>query len=134
MRCSHRRSDTAHSSASFAAVSHVSSRCCLNRWRHHCPARLLPRTIELWGWHVGVIREADQQREVWRNGVETLMLASARNGASQLAVFEQWCASGCGAPLHIHAVEEVLRVLAGRAIVRVGDDEHELATGDVVVI
>jgi quercetin dioxygenase-like cupin family protein len=81
-----------------------------------------------------VVRDVDQRREVWREGVETLMFASAQTGAAQLTVFEQWCAPGNGAPLHIHAVEEVLRVLAGRALVRVGDDERELAAGETVLI
>ena len=81
-----------------------------------------------------VRRDAEQEREIWRDGVETLLLASSATSAKQLTVFEQWCASGHGAPLHIHAVEEVLRVLGGRALVRVGDDERELGSGGTVVV
>ena len=51
--------------------------------------------------------------EQWRPGVETRMLVSARNGAVQLCVFEQWVAPGNGAPTHSHPVEEVLTVRAG---------------------
>jgi mannose-6-phosphate isomerase-like protein (cupin superfamily) len=67
--------------------------------------------------------------EYWRPGVETRMLISARNGATQLCMFEQWVASGNGAPTHCHPVEEVLTVCEGeaemwlegeRAIVRAG--------------
>jgi len=53
--------------------------------------------------------------EQWRPGVETRMLVSARNGATQLCVFEQWVAPGNGAPTHSHPVEEVLTVRAGEA-------------------
>ena len=52
--------------------------------------------------------------EQWRPGVETRMLVSARNGATQLCMFEQWVAPGNGAPTHAHPVEEVLTVPAGR--------------------
>lgn len=41
------------------------------------------------------------------------MLVSARAGASQLCIFEQWVVTGAGAPLHHHPVEEVLTVMAG---------------------
>jgi len=54
-------------------------------------------------------------REAWRPGVETRMLVSARNGATQLCIFEQWVGPGNGAPTHIHPVEEVLMVLEGEA-------------------
>jgi quercetin dioxygenase-like cupin family protein len=81
-----------------------------------------------------VVRDMEQDREIWRDGVETLMFASAARGATQLTVFEQWCAPGCGAPPHIHAVEEVLRVLAGRALVRLGGDEQELGAGESAIV
>jgi mannose-6-phosphate isomerase-like protein (cupin superfamily) len=53
--------------------------------------------------------------EEWRPGVKTRMLVSAQNGATQLCLFEQWVASGNGAPTHCHPVEEVLTVLSGEA-------------------
>lgn len=81
-----------------------------------------------------VVRDVEQTREIWRDGVETLMLASAAHGAAQLTVFEQWCAPGHGAPSHIHAVEEVLRVLGGRAVVWVGDEARDIEAGDSVLI
>ena len=57
----------------------------------------------------------DASPEPWRPGVETRMLVSARNGATQLCVFEQWVAPGIGAPTHSHPVEEVLSVRDGEA-------------------
>jgi quercetin dioxygenase-like cupin family protein len=53
--------------------------------------------------------------EAWRPGVESRMLVSARNGAAQLCMFEQWIAPGVGAPTHSHPVEEVLTVREGEA-------------------
>lgn len=80
------------------------------------------------------IRDEDQSIEEWRVGVRTLMSVSAATGASQLTVFEQWCDPGVGAPLHIHAVEEVLRVLAGSAKIQVGDESQLVHTGESVII
>jgi mannose-6-phosphate isomerase-like protein (cupin superfamily) len=62
-----------------------------------------------------VIDVRDNAREAWRPGVETRMLISARNGATQLCMFEQWIAPGTGAPTHMHPVEEVLTVREGEA-------------------
>jgi mannose-6-phosphate isomerase-like protein (cupin superfamily) len=62
-----------------------------------------------------VITPQDVALEHWRPGVETRMVASARNGAAQLCIFEQWVAPGVGAPTHSHPVEEVLTVLEGEA-------------------
>ena len=41
-----------------------------------------------------VIDIRDASPEQWRPGVETRMLVSARNGAAQLCIFEQWIAPG----------------------------------------
>ena len=38
--------------------------------------------------------------EQWWPGVETRTLVSARNGAAQYCMFEQWVAPGSGAPTH----------------------------------
>ncbi len=72
--------------------------------------------------------------EEWRPGVRTRMRASAANGAAQLCLFEQWCDPGHGAPTHLHAVEEVLHVIAGQAEVWVGDSRATLTAGQLVVV
>ena len=72
--------------------------------------------------------------EEWRPGVLTRMRASAANGAAQLCLFEQWCDPGHGAPTHLHAVEEVLHVISGRAEVWVGSDSATLTAGQSVVV
>jgi len=61
------------------------------------------------------IAHQDSPEETWRAGVTTRMLVSARNGAVQLCMFEQWVAPGVGAPTHSHPVEEVLTVREGEA-------------------
>jgi mannose-6-phosphate isomerase-like protein (cupin superfamily) len=75
-----------------------------------------------------------QPQEEWRAGVLTKMHVSARNGAAQLCVFEQWCEPGYGAPTHLHAVEEVLRVDEGQADVWVGDDHATVTAGQLVIV
>jgi mannose-6-phosphate isomerase-like protein (cupin superfamily) len=80
------------------------------------------------------IRDIDQQREVWREGVTTRMFVSSATGSSQLTVFEQWCDPERGAPLHVHAVEEVLRVLSGSAEITVGESSGLVLAGESVIV
>jgi mannose-6-phosphate isomerase-like protein (cupin superfamily) len=75
-----------------------------------------------------------QPREEWRAGVLTRMMASAANGATQLCLFEQWCEPGHGAPSHLHAVEEVLHVLAGEADVWIDDAHATLRSGQLLIV
>jgi quercetin dioxygenase-like cupin family protein len=62
------------------------------------------------------------------------MLVSSLNGAAQLCIFEQWVDPGHGAPTHVHAVEEVLTVLAGEAEICVKDERAVLSRQQSVVI
>ena len=80
------------------------------------------------------IDHASQPRDQWRPGVLTRMIASAASGTSQLAVFEQWCDPGLGAPAHLHAVEEILTVLEGEALVWMEDERRQLSAGQSAVI
>lgn len=70
----------------------------------------------------------------WRPGVETRMLVSALTGSAQLCIFEQVCAPGLGAPIHMHAVEEVLTVVEGRAEIQVGSETAVAGTGHSVLV
>jgi len=81
-----------------------------------------------------VVDLAQQVTEEWRPGVKTRMLASTANGASQLCVFEQWCDPGHGAPTHLHAVEEILHVLSGKAEVWTGGERATLSDGQLVIV
>lgn len=75
-----------------------------------------------------------QPAEEWRVGVKTRMRVSAGNGAAQLCLFEQWCEPGHGAPTHLHAVEEVLHVLEGRADVWIDDAHATLTSGQLAIV
>jgi mannose-6-phosphate isomerase-like protein (cupin superfamily) len=81
-----------------------------------------------------VIDLNQQPREEWRSGVLTRMRTSSASGATQLCIFEQWCEVGHGAPTHLHAVEEVLHVLDGRADVWIGDEHATLTSGQLVIV
>jgi quercetin dioxygenase-like cupin family protein len=72
--------------------------------------------------------------EHWRPGVETRMLASARNGAAQLCIFEQWIAPGTGAPTHSHPVEEVLTVRDGEAEMWLDEQRVIVTTGQSLIV
>src|SRR5262245_20146943 len=81
-----------------------------------------------------VVDHERQSREEWRAGVMTRMRISAVTGSMQLCVFEQWCEPGCGAPTHLHAVEEVLTVLDGQAEIWVEEERAIVPAGQSVLI
>jgi len=81
-----------------------------------------------------LINYEDQGVEDWRPGVATRMLVSAVNGSAQLCIFDQYCDPGLGAPTHLHAVEEVLTVVEGRAEIWVGDERTVVGAGHSVLI
>jgi hypothetical protein len=62
-----------------------------------------------------VLNHNEQPTEKWRDGVMTRMRMSIQLGGRQLCIFEQYCDFNLGAPIHVHAVEEVLEVIDGRA-------------------
>jgi mannose-6-phosphate isomerase-like protein (cupin superfamily) len=76
----------------------------------------------------------DMPSERWRPGVETRMLVSARNGATQLCVFEQWVAPGVGAPTHAHPVEEVLTVREGEAEMWLDEERVVVSAGQALIV
>ena len=81
-----------------------------------------------------ILDHEQEPAQEWRPGVMTRMRVSAVTGAAQLCVFEQWCDPGCGAPTHLHAVEEVLSVLAGEAEMWVGEERATVTTGQSVMV
>jgi mannose-6-phosphate isomerase-like protein (cupin superfamily) len=76
----------------------------------------------------------DTPPEKWRPGVETRMLVSARTGAAQLCIFEQWVAPGNGAPTHSHPVEEVLTVREGEAEMWIEDQRVIVSAGQSLTV
>ena len=83
---------------------------------------------------MNIVDHAGQPKDEWRPGVITRMRVSAVTGGMQLCIFEQWCDPGHGAPTHLHAVEEVLAVLAGEAEVWVGSERQTVTAGQSVII
>jgi mannose-6-phosphate isomerase-like protein (cupin superfamily) len=81
-----------------------------------------------------IVDHEHQPREEWRAGVNTRMRVSAINGAAQLCIFEQWCEPDCGAPTHLHAVEEVLTVLEGQAEIWIDDERKAVPAGQSVIV
>jgi quercetin dioxygenase-like cupin family protein len=81
-----------------------------------------------------IIDHASQAKEEWRPGVVTRMQVSALTGSVQLCVFQQWCEPGRGAPTHLHAVEEILTVLDGRAEIWVEDERATLTAGQSMLV
>jgi mannose-6-phosphate isomerase-like protein (cupin superfamily) len=83
---------------------------------------------------MNIIEPRDRALEQWRAGVETRMVVSARNGAAQLCIFEQWVAPGHGAPTHSHPVEEVLSVRDGEAEMWLDGERLHVAAGQSLIV
>ncbi len=81
-----------------------------------------------------IIVNADQPLEEWRPGVVSKMHVSARNGAAQLCIFEQWIAQSMGAPTHWHQVEEVLTVIEGEADMWIDETHAVLVAGQSLLV
>ena len=75
-----------------------------------------------------------QPQEKWRDGVMTQMRVSATVQSRQLLIFDQFCDPGLGAPMHIHAVEEVLEVFAGTAEIYLRDKAMIVTANQSVLI
>lgn len=81
-----------------------------------------------------IIDHERQSKEEWRPGVMTRMQVSSLTGSVQLCVFQQWCDPGKGAPTHLHAVEEILTVIAGNAEMWIEDDRTKLTAGQSILV
>ncbi|MCV9936145.1 cupin domain-containing protein [Boseaceae bacterium BT-24-1] len=75
-----------------------------------------------------------QPLEQWREGVMTLMRVSALVRSAQLCIFEQFCDPGLGAPIHLHAVEEVLEVMEGEAEITLSGENLILRANQSMLI
>lgn len=83
---------------------------------------------------MSLIDHETQPHEQWRQGVMTLMRVSALVRSAQLCIFEQFCDPGLGAPIHLHAVEEVLEVMDGEAEVILRSENLTLRANQSIVI
>src|ERR1700674_1345454 len=76
----------------------------------------------------------DMLPEQWRLGVETRMLVSARNGAAQLCIFEQWIAPGAGASTPTHPAGEVMPVREGEAEMWMDERRVIVSAGQSLIV
>src|ERR1700742_769172 len=83
---------------------------------------------------MNVLNHAKQPLETWREGVLTQMRMSYLLGGRQLCIFDQYCDPGLGAPTHVHAVEEVLEVIAGEAEIWIGEEKAIVRPNQSVVV
>ena len=83
---------------------------------------------------MSLIDHETQPLEQWREGVMTLMRVSALVKSAQLCIFEQFCDPGLGAPIHLHAVEEVLEVMDGEAEITLRGENLTLRANQLIVI
>ena len=59
---------------------------------------------------------------------------SALLGGRQLCIFDQFCDPGLGAPIHSHAVEEVLEVIEGTAEIWLGKESAIVKPNQSVLV
>lgn len=90
--------------------------------------------LSLKGVCMSLLSHDDQPLERWRDGVMTRMRMSALLEGRQLCIFDQFCDPGLGAPTHIHAVEEVLEVIDGRAEIWVGAEVYTVGRNQSVLV
>ncbi|TCR64850.1 cupin domain-containing protein [Bosea sp. BK604] len=81
-----------------------------------------------------ILDHASQPLDKWRDGVMTRMRVSATVQGRQLCIFEQFCEPGLGAPMHLHAVEEVLEVIEGTAEITLRDESAIMTANQSVLI
>jgi mannose-6-phosphate isomerase-like protein (cupin superfamily) len=81
-----------------------------------------------------ILDHKTQPQEKWRDGVMTEMRVSAMVESKQLCIFEQFCEPGLGAPMHLHAVEEVLEVMAGTAEIYLRDKTMVVTANQSVLV
>jgi quercetin dioxygenase-like cupin family protein len=96
-------------------------------WRLSMPAD--PYTARV------VLVEHDGQ--AWREnrpGSEIQLIADPTASVSGLALLNQVCEPGVGAPSHTHEFEEILTVLEGSAEIWIGAERHTVGPGTSVFV
>src|ERR1700722_14231939 len=82
---------------------------------------------------MNVLIHDGQPVEKWRDGVMTRMRMSVLLGGRQFCIFDQFCDFDLGAPIHIHAVEEVLEVIDGKAEISLDGETAIVMTNQSVL-
>lgn len=67
-------------------------------------------------------------------GLSVELLVGPRHGASRIYIWAVEAPSGQAVGMHFHGGEEILRVLYGRLLVRVGESTRELTNGEILIV
>ena len=79
----------------------------------------------------------EHQTQAWnerRAGSRIQMIVDPTDGVAGLALLNQECAPGVGAPSHTHEFEEILTIVSGAAEVWVGDRRQVIGPGTSVFV
>ena len=79
----------------------------------------------------------EHQAQPWnarRPGSRLQMIVDPTEGVHGLALLNQECEPGIGAPSHTHEFEEVLTIVAGAAEVWIGDNRQVVGPGTSVFV
>jgi mannose-6-phosphate isomerase-like protein (cupin superfamily) len=81
-----------------------------------------------------VVNHSDQQWRESRPGSRLQLIADPTGSVSGLALLNQECRPGVGAPSHTHEFEEVLTIVSGTAEVWVDDRHYTAGPGTTVFV
>ncbi|HEX6682476.1 MAG TPA: cupin domain-containing protein [Candidatus Limnocylindrales bacterium] len=62
------------------------------------------------------------------------VLAGRRDGLRRLVVASGWIPLGAPSQMHLHHGDEVIRIVSGEVLMRVGDERQTCGPGDIVVV
>lgn len=62
------------------------------------------------------------------------VLAGRRDGLRRLVVASGWIPAAAPSQMHLHHGDEVIRVVSGEIVVRVGDERRACGPGDIVIV
>jgi quercetin dioxygenase-like cupin family protein len=84
--------------------------------------------------HMSIVVHEDQDWRENRAGSRIQLLADPTKSVSGLALVNQICQPGVGAPSHVHEFEEIITVVDGSAEVWVGQERRIVGPGTSVFI
>ena len=62
------------------------------------------------------------------------VLAGRRDGLRRLVVASGWIPVGAPSQMHLHRGDEVIRIISGEVVMRVGEERRTRGPGDIVVV
>jgi quercetin dioxygenase-like cupin family protein len=83
---------------------------------------------------MSIVEHSTQTWTERRAGSRLQLIVDPTETVNGLALLNQECEPGVGAPSHTHEFEEILTILAGAAEVWVGDQRHVIGPGTSVFV